>query len=79
MMARNRMRGLRALVASVLLASTMGGCDLGEFTTTSTVTLDGREVVTYLVSAWILTPIQNAINAGIDKVFDAIEDGDGDS
>jgi hypothetical protein len=49
---------------------------LSDFTTTSTVTLDTREVVSYLVRSFILTPIETAINNGIDKVFEQLEDED---
>lgn len=53
-----------------------GSCEFGEFQATSTVTLDGRDVVTYLVSSWILTPISNAIDAGVNQLFDKFENND---
>jgi len=70
-----RVRGLRrlALVCTAGTALAFGGCNLGEFTTSSTVTLSGREVLTYLVRSALLTPIQTAIDQGIDNLFDKIE------
>ncbi len=51
----------------------LGGCDIGEFTTTSTVTLDTREIMRFLVKSWVVTPIENAIDTGIDRLFDEIQ------
>jgi hypothetical protein len=71
-----RVYGLKRLAAVGMLgtAFAFGGCDLGEFTSTSTITLSGREVMTFLARSWILTPIQTAIDNGIDAFFDRIED-----
>ena len=75
-----RLGGFRKLAVVGMLAAvlpfTMGGCELGEFTSTSTVTLSGREVVSFLVRSWIFTPIQTAIDDGINSFFDRIEDED---
>jgi hypothetical protein len=73
-----RLVGLRKYALTTMLGTTLaiGSCNLGEFTSTSTVTLSGREVVSFLVRSWILTPIQDAIDNGINKLFDNIE-GDG--
>lgn len=60
-----------------LLAAPLGACDLGEFTTSSTVTLSGREVISFVVRSAILTPIENAVNRGVDYVFNKLE-GDED-
>jgi hypothetical protein len=68
-----------AVVASAVGATcvfSMGGCDLGEFTATTTTTLDGREVVTYLVRSAILTPIDDFITNAVDAFFDQLEDND---
>lgn len=57
----------------VLCAGTafqFGGCQLDEFNTTSVVTLNTRDVVNFLVQSWVLTPIQNAIQNGVDNFFD---------
>ncbi|HMQ16678.1 MAG TPA: hypothetical protein PKC49_11960 [Phycisphaerae bacterium] len=61
-------------ISALAAAFPFSGCNFGEFT--STVTLDGRQVVTYLVRSAILTPIQTAIDGGIDYLFDRLEDGD---
>jgi hypothetical protein len=75
-----RLSGLKQVaVAGTMGAASvfsLGGCDLGEFTTTTTTTLDGREVVTYLVRAAILTPIDNFLTNAIDAFFDELEDQD---
>lgn len=78
-----RLRGWRKLVVVSTLGTTfafpwglLGGCDLGEFTTSSTVTLSGREVASFLVRSAILTPIENAINLGVDWLFDRIDKND---
>lgn len=72
--------GLRRWAATGLLGSTLaiGSCDFGEFTSTSTVTLSGREVVQFLVRSWVLTPIENAIDTGIDSLFDRIDEDEDD-
>lgn len=69
----------RGLIAASVLGTTLqfGGCDLGEFQTTSTVTLDGREVVTFLIQAAILTPIQDLVERGVNNFFDNLEGDDG--
>ncbi len=69
-------RALTLGAAGVLFASPFASCDLGQFTTTSTVTLDGREVVSFLVRSWLLTPIENAVDEGIDRFFDQFEHND---
>lgn len=56
----------------------LNGCNLGEFTTTSTVTLSGREVTSFLVRTALLTPIENAVNAGVDWFFNRFDDEDDD-
>lgn len=73
-----RLGGIRRWAAVSMLGSTfaVGGCELGEFTSTSTVTLDGREVVSFLVRSWVLTPIENAVTTGIEKLFDQLEGDD---
>lgn len=71
----HKMRKLTGLaLTGSLLAFPFGSCDFGDFTSTSTVTLSGREVVTYLVRTALLSPIEQAINTGIDKLFDNLED-----
>ncbi len=67
-----------ALVGGMGTTFALGGCDLGEFTTTTTTTLSGREVVSYLVRSAILTPVQNFVDDRIDNFFDEIEGEDDD-
>lgn len=70
----------RAVVLGLMsgaLAFQFGGCNLGEFTTTATTTLSGREVVSFLVRNAILTPLETLINNGIEAFFDRIEDDEG--
>ena len=73
-----RLSGLKnvAVASAMGVASvfSLGGCDLGEFTTTTTTTLDGREVVTYLVRSAILTPIDDFLTNAIDAFFDELQD-----
>ena len=59
------------------LAFQFGGCNLGEFTTTTTTTLSGREVISFLVRTAVLTPIETLINNGIEAFFDRFEDDEG--
>lgn len=68
----------RRFAATSLLGTTLafGGCELGEFTATSTVTLSGREIVSFLVRSAIMTPLQNAIDNAVDKFFDQFEEDD---
>jgi hypothetical protein len=74
-----RMHRLRHFAATSLLGITLafGGCELGEFTTTSTVTLSGREVVSFLVRSWIMSPLEAAIDNAVNEFFDQFEE-DGD-
>jgi hypothetical protein len=73
-----RLSGFKKLaVAGTMGAATvcsLGGCELGDFSTTTTTTLDGREVVTYLVRSAILTPIDNFLTGAIDAFFDEMAD-----
>ena len=68
--------GIRKYVLASTLGTTLaiGSCNLSDFSTTSTVTLDSREVVSFLVRSWLLTPIETLINNGIDKFFDQFDD-----
>ena len=72
---RARRWALIALLASGL-PLTMGGCSLDNFTTTQTVSLSGRDIASYLVQALIVTPMQDAINGGVDALFDHLENND---
>ncbi len=74
-----RWHGVRRIAAVGLLGTTLavGACDLGEFSTTTTVTLSGRDVVSYLVRAAIMTPLQTAIDGAVNNFFDEVEEDDG--
>ena len=77
--AKNTMRAKKAAALAItgtMFAFPFQGCNLGEFQTTSTVTLDGREVVTFLVSSAIIDPIQTFVNDRVDAFFDSIENND---
>ncbi len=71
-----RLRGLRRTAALAIFGTLFatGGCDSDEFTTTSTVTLNTRDVASFLIRSWVLTPIENAIENGLDNLFDVEED-----
>jgi hypothetical protein len=59
--------------SSVLFAFPWGACNLGQITTTSTVTLDTRSVVVQLIQAAIITPLQTIINDRVNDFFDELE------
>ncbi|GMU80248.1 MAG: hypothetical protein IT450_06040 [Phycisphaerales bacterium] len=67
----NRLNRIALIAGSGVASVGLGSCDFTEFTTT--VTLDSRQVVEFLVRGAILTPIEEAINQGIDYVFDKLE------
>jgi hypothetical protein len=80
-MSRNRrLQGWRGMASLMAMGTVFqfGSCDLGEFQSTSTVTLSGREVVSFLVRSWVLTPIENAIDTGVERFFDRFDDEDDD-
>lgn len=66
-----RMNRLALLASGGLASFSLSSCDFSEFTTT--VTLDSRDVVEFLVRGAILTPLEEAIDQGIDYVFDKLE------
>jgi len=70
----NRIKKLAAVGAAGVMLSLPASCNLDDFTTTTTTTLSGEEVVTYFAKSWILTPIENWIDRGIDKLFDELND-----
>ena len=73
-----RMGTLRRYAATGLLGTTMawGGCEFGEIEASNTITFDSRDIVTSLVRSWVLTPIEDAIDTGIGRLFDALENND---
>ncbi len=46
-----------------------GSCDLGEFTTTTTTTISGRDAVLFLVRSLIFNPIEEFITDRIDDLI----------
>lgn len=68
----------RTCVAAAIALGTLfqlpAGCNFGEVTTS--VTLSGRELIQGLVRSWVLGPIESAIDEGINRLFDQIENGD---
>jgi hypothetical protein len=78
MKAHTRISTLKKLAAisvlGTMLQLPLGACKLEDFTTTTTTTLDGREVVTYLVRSAILTPIDNYLTGAINAFFDQLYD-----
>lgn len=75
-----RVSGLKKLAVMSTMGTTfalpLGACELGEFTTTTSTTLSGREVVTFLIRSAILTPIDNFVAEAVDKFFDQFDEED---
>ena len=59
-----------ALLCTAGAVCQVGSCDLGEITTTTTVTLDGREVIISLIRGTILPPIEQFITDAVNEAFD---------
>ena len=64
-----RRRALKALCATGIVCQ-LGSCNLNDITTTTTMTLDGREVIISLVRQAILTPIDQYITEAVNELFD---------
>lgn len=72
-----RLARLRRLMLVGLIGTTLatGPCSsLSDFTSTSTVTFSGREIAAYIVNALLLTPLQQALDTGVDRIFDKLEE-----
>lgn len=71
---RVRVRPLKKLAVitatGTMSALPLGACELGDFSTTTTTTLSGREVVEFLVRSAVLTPIDNLVTNAVDAFFD---------
>ena len=63
-----------ALLCTMGFVCQLGSCDLGQITTTSTVTLDGRQVIIDLIRGAILTPLDQFITDTINDAFDNDDD-----
>jgi hypothetical protein len=76
-MARMRKYSAVTLLSSGL-ALQFGGCIPSEFTAvqTTTVTLDGRTVITSLINSAIIAPLQAAIADAVNGYFDSLFDED---
>ena len=64
-----RRRALSTLCAAGIVCQ-LGSCNFNEITTTTTMTLDGREVIISLVRQAILTPIDQYITDAVNELFD---------
>ena len=73
---RKRMIVLTTGTTMAFPTGLLSSCDLDDFTTTSTVTLSARDVILYFARSAILTPIENALTQGIDRLFDNDEESD---
>lgn len=70
-----RHRALLAMLASGgLLAGLLSSCNLNQITTTQTVTLNTRDVIAFLLRSALLTPIETAVNNGINNLLDKLDD-----
>ena len=69
-----RLTAITAIVVIGVSLAPLVGCELGEFTTTTTTTLSGEEVVTYLVRSLVVTPIDEFLTDRIEDFFGE-EDG----
>lgn len=59
------------LVGATGFLCQLGNCDLGSITTTSTVTLDGGELIASLVRGAIITPLDQWLTDTINNAFES--------
>ena len=52
----------------------VGGCDLGNITSTTTVTLDARDALRQIVTSAILGPVNNYVTGAVDTLL-GVDDG----
>ena len=71
----NRFKKFAAIGAAGIMLQLPASCQLEDFTTSTTTTLEGREVVSYFARSWIVTPIERWLDDRIDALFDEL-DGD---
>ena len=57
------------LVGAAGFLCQLGSCDLGEITTTSTTTIDGRELLISLVRGAIITPLDQWVTDTVNDAF----------
>ena len=71
-MRRSRVRNLKrlaAIVGSAGMVCQFGSCDLGQVTTTQTITLDGRDVIISLIRSAIITPLDEWVTNAVNEAF----------
>jgi hypothetical protein len=66
---RTAQRKVLGAVCSAGILFQFGSCDLGEITTTTTTTLDGRTVILNLLRSAIITPIDAFLAEAVDDLF----------
>ena len=75
-----RLSGVRRWIAVVLIGVTwgfpLGACELGEITTTTTTTLDGRDVIVSLVRSAIITPLDAWLTGLVEDLVDQFSEED---
>ncbi len=59
------------LVGAAGFLCQLGHCDFGAITTTSTVTLDGGELIASLVRGAIITPLDQWLTAPVTNAFES--------
>ena len=69
---KRKMARFTAVGAFLLIP--FGSCSLGEITTTTTTTLDGEAVLISLLRSLIVTPIDQALTAGIEQLISNLND-----
>ncbi len=69
---KRKMATFTAVGAFLLIP--FGSCSLGEITTTTTTTLDGEAVLISLLRSLIVTPIDQALTAGIEQLISNLND-----
>ena len=52
----------------------LGACELSDFSTTQTVTLNTEEVVTYLIRTAVITPLDNWVTQSVADFFDQLDE-----
>ncbi len=68
-------RKLAALTMAGMLFQ-LGSCNFDDITTTTTTTLNTRDVLVTLLRSWIITPIDNYLTDRIDSFVDTLSDED---
>jgi hypothetical protein len=72
----NARRWLAVSLVGLTCGFPWGACELGEITTTTTTTLDGRDVIVSLVRSAIITPLDAWLTGVVEDFFDQFGDQD---